>query len=78
MPTLALGFTIEPDVQPMPVLREPLLDVVCDFVDGHAFGTILGVGLRSVDKWWTVKDVIASPHSTVSCACSSLSYSMAR
>lgn len=30
-------------------------DVACDFVDGWAFGDALGVGVRSIAGWWTVK-----------------------
>ena len=40
------------------VVRERSLDVICDFVDGIAFGDALGVGLRSIDGWWTIKDLI--------------------
>lgn len=39
------------------VRHEPTQDVICDFVDGWAFGNALGIGLRSVDGWWTVKEV---------------------
>jgi hypothetical protein len=35
-------------------------NVVPDFVDGWAFGTTLGVGLRVVDEWWTVVHVESS------------------
>lgn len=30
---------------------------MCDFVDGWAFGDALGVGIRSISQWWTVKNV---------------------
>ncbi len=39
------------------VTHEPTQDVICDFVDGWAFGNALGIGIRSVDGWWTVKEV---------------------
>ncbi|KAK0502905.1 hypothetical protein EDD18DRAFT_1135549 [Armillaria luteobubalina] len=42
------------------VVREATQDVVCDFVDSFAFGDAIGVGLRSVDGWWTVADVSTS------------------
>jgi len=39
------------------IVREPTQDVVCDFVDGFAFGDAIGVGLRSVSGWWTLNHV---------------------
>lgn len=42
--------------QDIPV-REPTQDVICDFVDGFAFGEAIGVGIRSVSGWWTVERV---------------------
>jgi hypothetical protein len=38
-------------------VREPAQDVTCDFIGGYAFGDAIGIGLRSVSGWWTVKDV---------------------
>lgn len=32
-------------------------NVVPDFVNGWAFGQAMGIGLRSVGDWWTVKEV---------------------
>lgn len=44
------------------VVWDPTQDVICDFVDGYAFGDALGFGLRSVDGWWTVTSaVLARP-----------------
>lgn len=44
--------------KPEKVVREASHDVTCDFVDGFAFGDALGVGLRSVDGWWTVEELV--------------------
>ncbi|KAJ2931423.1 hypothetical protein H1R20_g5707, partial [Candolleomyces eurysporus] len=39
-------------------IREPSQDVVCDLVDGFAFGKAIGVGLRSTTSWITVTKAI--------------------
>lgn len=46
-------------------------DVVCDFVDGFAFGDAVGFGLRSSDGWWTVKSAALSSPIDVCCPMSS-------
>lgn len=38
-------------------VREPTQDVICNFVQGLAFGDAIGIGLRSVSGWWIVKSV---------------------
>ena len=38
-------------------VHEPSQDVICDFVDGIAFGDALGIGIRCDSGWWTVVDV---------------------
>lgn len=38
--------------------HEPTQDVVCDFVDGFAFGDVIGIGVRSIVGWWTVTDIV--------------------
>jgi hypothetical protein len=40
------------------IVREPTQDVICDFVDGFAFGKAIGIGIRSSSGWWTVEDVV--------------------
>ncbi|KAJ8699615.1 hypothetical protein PTI98_002711 [Pleurotus ostreatus] len=57
--SLQIGVNIElPTRDPSThVVHEPTQDVMCDFVDGWAFGNALGIGMRSVDGWWTVKEV---------------------
>ena len=39
------------------IMREKSQDVVCNFVEGIAFGNTLGVALRSLENWWTVKQI---------------------
>ena len=44
----------DPAAVEVQVVRADSHDVSCDFVRGWAFGDALGVGVRSVDGWWTV------------------------
>ena len=44
----------DPSAMEAQVVRADEHDVSCDFVGGWAFGEALGVGVRSVDGWWTV------------------------
>ncbi|KAL6309159.1 hypothetical protein BKA93DRAFT_821973 [Sparassis latifolia] len=48
---------IEAETPVSQFIREPSHDVACDFVNGWAFGEALGVGVRSVSGWWTIKSV---------------------
>ncbi|KAF8078159.1 hypothetical protein FPV67DRAFT_1603782 [Lyophyllum atratum] len=34
-------------------------DVICDFIDGVAFGDAVGIALRSISGWWTVTNATA-------------------
>ncbi|KAI0048234.1 hypothetical protein FA95DRAFT_1540157 [Auriscalpium vulgare] len=43
------------------LVHEPARDVLCDFVEGLAFGDVFGVGLRSLSGWWTLSSVSLSP-----------------
>ncbi|TBU28927.1 hypothetical protein BD311DRAFT_757466 [Dichomitus squalens] len=54
VPKTSIILTV--DIQDMvpAVVRVDSHDVVSDFVDGWAFGNAVGVGLRSLDGWWTV------------------------
>lgn len=38
--------------------HSPSHDVVPNVVDGWTFGNALGVGVLSVQEWWTVTDII--------------------
>ncbi|KAI0713279.1 hypothetical protein C8Q76DRAFT_621267 [Earliella scabrosa] len=60
VPKLSIRLTVDiesPTAPLLPVVREPSHDISCDFVDGWAFGEALGVGVRSLDDWWTVVGV---------------------
>lgn len=62
VPQLSITLTvgIEDGSPLLPVIRDSSHDVVCDFVDGWAFGDAIGVGLRSLKGWWTVTDISMS------------------
>ena len=64
LPTSHLKVEIEPEeAVDTPSIREPSLDVICDFVNGHAFGNSIGIGLRSQGSWITVEDAYTNPSS---------------
>jgi len=56
-----LSVTVSVDIEPEPAtdtfVRVSSHDVSCDFVDGWAFGDAIGVGIRSISGWWTVKGI---------------------
>ncbi|EEB93194.1 hypothetical protein MPER_08186, partial [Moniliophthora perniciosa FA553] len=52
---ITLNITTEDTVND--IVREETLDVVCDFVDGRAFGDAIGIAFRSISDWWTVNDI---------------------
>ncbi|KAL5490095.1 hypothetical protein ACEPAI_4928 [Sanghuangporus weigelae] len=56
-PTLRINVAVIAEEKQKIVVREQGHDVVCDFVDGFAFGDALGIGIRSVEGWWTVNDI---------------------
>ncbi|KAL5532933.1 hypothetical protein ACEPAF_4707 [Sanghuangporus sanghuang] len=56
-PTLRINVAVIAEEKQKIVVREQAHDVVCDFVDGFAFGDALGIGIRSVEGWWTVNDI---------------------
>ncbi|KAF8626190.1 hypothetical protein AX15_005070 [Amanita polypyramis BW_CC] len=55
VPIQRLNLSVELEECTETVIHEPTQDIVCDFVEGIAFGTAIGVGLRSVSGWWTVR-----------------------
>ncbi|KAI0710381.1 hypothetical protein C8T65DRAFT_708227 [Cerioporus squamosus] len=59
VPTLSITLTvgIEGESPSLPVIRALSHDTTCDFVDGWAFGDAIGVGIRSLQGWWTVTSV---------------------
>ncbi|KAG6874319.1 hypothetical protein C0995_001544 [Termitomyces sp. Mi166 len=56
-PIQTIRLDIQLEAQKELLVHEPSLDVVCDFVDGKAFGDAFGIALRSISGWWTVKNV---------------------
>ncbi|KAI0332093.1 hypothetical protein GY45DRAFT_1321394 [Cubamyces sp. BRFM 1775] len=64
VPKLSVSLAVDIEVPTHSVSRVPSHDVSCDFVDGWAFGEALGIGLSSVDGWWTVQNV--TPSTTLS------------
>ncbi|KAI0371785.1 hypothetical protein BV20DRAFT_1066969 [Pilatotrama ljubarskyi] len=60
VPKLSISLSVDIEEPVCTVARDASHDVFPDFVDGWAFGNALGVGLRSVDGWWTVKGVTVS------------------
>lgn len=57
VPVLSVDFNIEIDHPGGEIIRVPSQDITCDFVDGMAFGSALGIGFRSASDWWTVNEV---------------------
>ncbi|PFH45661.1 hypothetical protein AMATHDRAFT_200381 [Amanita thiersii Skay4041] len=57
MPVQKLKLTVGLEDRLETVVHEADQDVICDFVNGFAFGRTIGLGLRSVSGWWTVQGV---------------------
>lgn len=72
IPVLTVNMVVEADSTPRRIERDSNQDVVCDFVDGFAFGDAIGFGLRSADGWWTVKSATLSSPIDVCCYMTSL------
>ncbi|KAJ6547143.1 hypothetical protein B0H19DRAFT_255176 [Mycena capillaripes] len=59
--SIKLSITVDtPNLLTM-VSLEPTQNVLCDFVDGYAFGDAIGLGVRSAGGWWTVTDAAVFP-----------------
>ncbi|KIL69564.1 hypothetical protein M378DRAFT_69148 [Amanita muscaria Koide BX008] len=56
-PTLRFNLSVEVEEPVEMVIRAVNQDVLCDFVEGIAFGDTIGLGLRSIAGWWTVESV---------------------
>lgn len=63
LPTQSIKLTIELEVPSHSVKLEPTQDVLCDFVDGYAFGDAIGLGVRSLAGWWTVTGAVVANES---------------
>lgn len=61
IPTQVISLTVDIEYIRNVVRHEPSQDVLCDFVDGHAFGDAIGVAFLSVGDWATVTH-ISSQH----------------
>ncbi|KAJ7090213.1 hypothetical protein B0H15DRAFT_779111 [Mycena belliarum] len=57
-PTQNIKLTIEVESPSESANLESTQDVICDFVDGYAFGDAIGLGVRSLGGWWTVTDAV--------------------
>lgn len=57
---LGIQVSLKEDASVSKVSRQETHDVICDFVDGFAFGEAIGIGIRSVDSWWTLESVTAT------------------
>jgi hypothetical protein len=57
IPVQTIRCSVEIQLPTALYVREPSQDVICDFVDGIAFGDALGIGIRCISGWWTVIDV---------------------
>ena len=68
MPKLSVTLTVDIQEAASIVVRDESHDVVGDFVDGWAFGNAVGVGLRSLDGWWTVTGASVSAKLTEVCS----------
>ncbi|OSD02781.1 hypothetical protein PYCCODRAFT_1495213 [Trametes coccinea BRFM310] len=60
VPKLSISLTVDIEVPTPSVVLTPSHDILCDFVEGWAFGDALGVGLTSRDGWWTVQNISAA------------------
>ncbi|KAH7909149.1 hypothetical protein BJ138DRAFT_1090031 [Hygrophoropsis aurantiaca] len=60
-PILSLNIQVDMETPELRVVHAPSHDIVCDFVDGIAFGSALGVGLRSVNGWWRIVGIKVMP-----------------
>ncbi|KAI9056689.1 hypothetical protein FKP32DRAFT_1682226 [Trametes sanguinea] len=57
VPKLSISLTVDIEAPTHSVVLTPSHNVLCDFVEGWAFGDALGIGLTSRDGWWTVQNV---------------------
>ncbi|KAF8636685.1 hypothetical protein AX17_003490 [Amanita inopinata Kibby_2008] len=58
VPVQSIKILIRPEDPLEEIAHDSTQDIVCDFVEGFAFGTTIGFGLRSIAGWWTVKNVV--------------------
>ena len=58
VPTQVISLSVEVESDQVTVQHESSQDVICDFVDGLAFGEVIGIGFRS-SVWSTVTRVVS-------------------
>lgn len=54
VPKLSINFSVDIQALQHVLKRSDDHDIMPTFVDGWAFGEAVGVGIQSVDGWWTV------------------------
>ncbi|RDB21028.1 hypothetical protein Hypma_011398 [Hypsizygus marmoreus] len=65
-PVQTIRLTVDVKKGSHSLMHEPSQDVLCDFVDGFAFGEVIGMGFRSLSGWWTIKKVkLVLPHAVL-------------
>jgi hypothetical protein len=62
-PVQSIKLTVGVETLTHSVTVEPTQNVICDFVDGYAFGDAIGLGVRSLADWWTVSDAVLASES---------------
>ncbi|KAF8803609.1 hypothetical protein BYT27DRAFT_7109472 [Phlegmacium glaucopus] len=58
IPVQTLNFHVQVQSDDVFFAYHPSQTVVCDFIDGFAFGEAIGIGIQSIVSWWTVTDVV--------------------
>lgn len=64
IPTQVISLSMEVESNQMTIKHESSQDVLCDFVDGLAFGEAMGIGFRST-TWSTVTRVVSQHSASV-------------
>jgi hypothetical protein len=57
IPVQTLSFTVQIQLDHAFFTYHPSQTVICDFIDGFAFGEAIGIGIQSIVGWWTVTEV---------------------
>ena len=57
IPVQTLSFRVQVQSDDAFFVYHPSQTVICDFIDGFAFGEAMGIGIQSIVGWWTVTDV---------------------
>ena len=65
IPVQTLSFCVQVQSDDALFAYHPSQTVICDFIDGFAFGEAMGIGIQSIVGWWTVTDVDLQNNSKV-------------